>query len=87
MKFLIASDIHGSAYWYRKLLDRYEEEKADSEVASTAVGDYFRKSRTDFALGNLDPYSDADWNEYVSTVWDLGLQDWLDVAQVAYDRG
>ena len=64
-----------------------EEEKADSEVASTAVGDYFRKSRTDFALGNLDPYSDADWNEYVSTVWDLGLQDWLDVAQVAYDRG
>ena len=64
-----------------------EEEKADSEVASTAVGDYFRKSRTDFTLGNLDPYSDADWNEYVSTVWDLGLQDWLDVAQVAYDRG
>ena len=64
-----------------------EEEKEDSEVASTAVGDYFRKSRTDFALGNLDPNSDADWKEYVDTLWELGLQDWLDVAQVAYDRG
>lgn len=29
MKYLIASDIHGSAYWCRKLLNRFEEEKAD----------------------------------------------------------
>ncbi len=29
MKFIIASDIHGSAYWCQKLLDRYNEEKAD----------------------------------------------------------
>lgn len=29
MKLLIASDIHGSAYYCRKLLERYEEEKAD----------------------------------------------------------
>ncbi len=29
MKFIIASDIHGSAYWCQKLLDRYAEEKAD----------------------------------------------------------
>ena len=28
-KLMIASDIHGSAYYCRKLLDRYEEEKAD----------------------------------------------------------
>lgn len=29
MKLLIASDIHGSAYYCRKLLKRYEEEQAD----------------------------------------------------------
>ena len=29
MKILIASDIHGSAYYCRLLLERYREEKAD----------------------------------------------------------
>ncbi|MGN0549836.1 MAG: phosphodiesterase [Acutalibacteraceae bacterium] len=29
MKWLIASDIHGSAYWCRRLLEKYEQEKAD----------------------------------------------------------
>lgn len=29
MKLLIASDIHGSAYFCRKLINRYKEEKAD----------------------------------------------------------
>lgn len=29
MKYLIASDIHGSAYWCRLLLTRFAEEKAD----------------------------------------------------------
>ena len=29
MKYLIASDIHGSAYHCRKLMERFEEEKAD----------------------------------------------------------
>ncbi len=29
MKLLIASDIHGSAYWCRKLIEAYKSEKAD----------------------------------------------------------
>ena len=29
MKWLIASDIHGSAYWCRRLLEKYAQEKAD----------------------------------------------------------
>lgn len=29
MKWLIASDIHGSAFWCRKLLERYRAEEAD----------------------------------------------------------
>ena len=64
-----------------------EEEKEDTKAQRTACSDYYRKSRTDFATGELNPNSDADWKKYVDTLWDLGLQDWLDVAQVAYDRG
>lgn len=29
MKWLIASDVHGSAYWCRRLLEKYAQEKAD----------------------------------------------------------
>ncbi|MBO5525508.1 MAG: phosphodiesterase [Clostridia bacterium] len=32
MKLVIASDIHGSAYYCKKLLERFEEEKADKLV-------------------------------------------------------
>ena len=64
-----------------------EEEKDDTQAQRTACSDYYRKSRTDFCIGDMDPNSDTDWKKYVDTLWDLGLQDWLDVAQVAYDRG
>lgn len=29
MKYMFASDIHGSAYYCRKMLDAYKEEQAD----------------------------------------------------------
>ncbi|MBO6159659.1 MAG: phosphodiesterase [Firmicutes bacterium] len=32
MKYLIASDIHGSFYWCRKLLEAFEAEKADKLI-------------------------------------------------------
>lgn len=32
MKWLIASDIHGSAYWCRKLIEAYKKEKADKLI-------------------------------------------------------
>lgn len=32
MKFLIASDVHGSAFYLKKLLDRFEVEKADKLI-------------------------------------------------------
>ena len=32
MKLLIASDIHGSAYWCSKLMDAYQNEKADRMI-------------------------------------------------------
>ena len=32
MKILIASDIHGSAYYLKKVLEKFKEEKADKIV-------------------------------------------------------
>ena len=64
-----------------------EEEKDDTQAQRTAYSDYYRKCRTAFATGEMDPNKNADWDAYVDTLWQLGLQDWLDVAQVAYDRG
>lgn len=32
MRLLIASDIHGSAYFCRKLLEAYDQEKADKLI-------------------------------------------------------
>ena len=32
MKLMIASDIHGSAYWCRKMLEAYENEKPQKLV-------------------------------------------------------
>ncbi len=29
MKWMIASDIHGSAYWCRRMIEAYEREQAD----------------------------------------------------------
>ena len=64
-----------------------EEEKEDTQAQRTACADYYKKTRTDFCTGDLDPNSDSDWKKYIDTLWDLGLQDWLDVAQIAFDRG
>ena len=32
MKYMFASDVHGSAYYCRKMLNAYKEEKADRLV-------------------------------------------------------
>ena len=63
-----------------------EEEKEETEAERTACADYYKKSRTDFCVGKLDPNSDADWQEYLDTLADLGLETWLELAQIAFDR-
>lgn len=46
MKYLIASDLHGSAYWTEKLLNAYKTEKADKLVL---LGDIlYHGPRNDF---------------------------------------
>ena len=42
-----------------------------------------KQSLAEFVTGNR-PLS--DWDNYLSDLENMGLQEWLDVAQTAYDR-
>jgi len=44
---------------------------------------YVKQSLAEFVTGNR-PLS--DWDNYLSDLENMGLQEWLDVAQTAYDR-
>ncbi|MBQ3557067.1 MAG: extracellular solute-binding protein [Oscillospiraceae bacterium] len=49
---------------------------------------FIKESRAKFATGaaGFDPNSDADWANYLQTLDNMGLQDWLRISQGAYDR-
>ena len=38
-----------------------------------------------FALGDLK-MNDANWNDFVSTIEDMGIQEYIDIYQAAQDR-
>jgi putative aldouronate transport system substrate-binding protein len=64
-----------------------EEEKERTAIHATNVGDRRNKAQTEFCTGILDPNSDADWNEYLKQLNDLGLPIVMDYMQAGYDRG
>lgn len=68
-----------------KLIYTTEESDALGNI-NTEILIYVKESRAKFAIGDMDPYSDADWQKYVDTLYDMGLQTWLDIAQDAWDR-
>ncbi len=43
-------------------------------------------SMQEFAMGRRDPYSDADWNEYLKELDTLNFDLWAELAQASYDR-
>lgn len=49
---------------------------------------YIKESRAKFAVGQqgFDPNSDADWDSYLKTLDSMGMQEWLEISQTAYDR-
>ena len=66
----------------------YTDEEAELiSMIVTACTDCMKQARTDFIKGDMDPKSDAQWDAYLSQLEDYGVQDWLAVAQRAYDRG
>ena len=54
MKWLIASDIHGSAFYCRMLMEKFKEEKADRLLL---LGDLlYHGPRNDLPKEVLNPY-------------------------------
>ncbi len=55
------------------------------QQAITNIPDYVNQSLARFITGDLD-IDGADWDSYLSNLENMGLSDWLEVAQTAYDR-
>jgi putative aldouronate transport system substrate-binding protein len=66
---------------------KYTQEENDKWATTrTNVGDRASKAQTEFCTGILDPNSDADWNNYLKELKDLGLDDFRNLVQTAFDR-
>ena len=68
-----------------RLLYTQDEYAVREEFHSTATN-YYRKQVNLFISGHLDPNDDAAWNEYKTTLYDIGRDKLMKVAQDAYDR-
>lgn len=67
MKYMIASDIHGSAYYCEKLLERFVEEKADRLLL---LGDLlYHGPRNDLPKEYAPKKVIAMLNEYKDKIW------------------
>ena len=91
------SDRLNQEAWKQMHSDRVNEEvlgtliytNEEYEVRSEYWGmylDYVAEARDLFITGKLDPSSDADWQDYTTTLKNLGQKELLEVAQDAYDR-
>ncbi|MBO4297369.1 MAG: hypothetical protein J5998_01110, partial [Clostridia bacterium] len=79
--------------WYGKIPEQifvnpvYTVEETDqyNDTINTCKS-YVNECIASFALGTLDPNSDADWETYKANMESAGLQQWLDLAQTYWDR-
>lgn len=60
------------------------EEANRIQQAITNIPDYVNQSLARFITGDLS--IDNDWNTYLSNLENMGLSQWLEAAQAAYDR-
>lgn len=62
------------------------EELEDLSIASADISTIVEEYVARFITGDLDIYSDADWNNYVNLFNKTGLDEWLEISQEAWDR-
>ena len=64
------------------------EENAELGVRPAELLIYIKEARAKFAVGQtgFDPNNDADWENYLKTLDNMGMQDWKTIAQQAYTR-
>lgn len=63
-----------------------EDQAALTSELATTLSNHVKQSLTKFTLGELDPNNDADWQTYVDTVDQMGLAQYLEAYQQAYDE-
>jgi len=68
-----------------KLVYTADELTAVSEIEQP-LKDFAAEQRALFITGNLDPNSDSDWETYIANMEAQGLNEWIEIAQAAYDR-
>lgn len=65
----------------------YTQEEIDQWMDQrTALHEYVKEARTLFALGQMDPNSDSDWEKYLQELNNLQYKDILATDQAAYER-
>jgi len=57
----------------------------DFSLIKTSITEYTKQHVARFVTGDLDIYNDADWNNYIKGLNDLGLQKYLDICQEGYE--
>ncbi len=62
-----------------------EENERRTEITEELLA-FIKDRRAQFCTGVLDPTSDADWQEYLDGLQSLHYDEWLSMAQAAYDR-
>ena len=60
------------------------EENEEMSILSVSLENYIAKSRVEFITGNKD--IDADWDNYVQGLYDIGLERVIEIEQAVYDR-
>jgi putative aldouronate transport system substrate-binding protein len=62
-----------------------EAQAGTSSELETTLANHVRQSLTKFTMGELDPNKDADWKQYTDTIDQMGLANYLQTFQEAYD--
>ena len=61
-------------------------EVEEIQEAIINIPPYVTQTLAEFVTGARDPNSDADWNQYLAELENMGLSRWLEIAQDAYNR-
>ena len=66
---------------------RNDAEEEIFQEHNSDLNTFVSKARANFCTGVTDPSNDADWDQYVKDLYEMGYQEsWIDVAQACYDR-
>ena len=56
------------------------------DMVGTEVNSYYREMRIKFITGEADVNDDAQWQTYIDTLYDLGLDTYLEAYQMIHER-